>query len=310
MLQTILPYFKPYLSKGICIAFSGGADSTLLLKAACMARETQVSDPAPADPKRSAAQPPLTSATQPTGNPSAASNKIPRILAVVAETRLHPHEDTLQAQELARSLGADCIILSVDEFSDPRIMDNPVNRCYLCKRLLFSSIKKTAAENGRLHVFDGTNIDDTREYRPGLAALEELGIHSPLKELGIRKQQVRELSRELQLKTFDKPSAPCMATRLPYGSRLDYELLDRIHRGETFLRGLGFYNVRLRYHAPLLRIEVDSDALARILEQRDVILRTLKALNFTYITLDLEGFRSGSMDVGLSARSYHTDPAI
>lgn len=272
MLQTLIQYFKPYLQEGICIAFSGGVDSSLLLKAACLAREQAL-----------------------TGG----INSLP-ILALIAETKLHSHEDTVQAEELARSMGADCQVLTIDEFQDPQIMNNPVNRCYLCKRLLFSSIKETARKQGRLHIFDGTNQNDTKEYRPGLAALEELQIHSPLKELGITKEQVRELSRQIQLKTSDKPSTPCLATRLPYGAQLDFQLLNRIHEGEVFLRSLGFYNVRLRFHEPLLRLEVDKKEFSRILEQQDRIICKLKQLGFLYITLDLEGFRSGSMDVEIS----------
>ena len=274
MLQKIIPYFKPYLAEGICIAFSGGADSSLLLKAACLARETA----AASDP----------------------SAQVLPILAVIAQTRLHPHEDTLQARKLALSMGADCLVLEIDEFQDLRIMDNPKNRCFLCKKLLFSSIKKSALKQGRLHVFDGSNQSDTAEYRPGLAALKELGIKSPLLELGITKPQVRELSRKLGLVTSDKPAAPCMATRLPYGARLDFDLLDRIHQGEIALRQLGFYNVRLRFHDPLIRIEVDEKDLEQVIRHREAIIRLVKNLGFSYVTLDLEGFRSGSMDLFVS----------
>lgn len=270
MLQKIIQYFEPFVKDGICIAFSGGADSALLLKTACLARERR---------------------TGRTEGPNP-----PEILAVIVQTRLHPHEDTLQAQALAASMGASCITLEIDELEDPRIQQNPLNRCYLCKRLLFSSIKKTALAHGCRQVFDGTNFNDTREYRPGLAALEELGICSPLKELGVTKKQVREFSRTLGLSTSDKPSAPCLATRLPYGASLDYGLLDQIHSGELFLRKLGFYNVRLRYHAPILRIEVDLPSLGKILCQRERIVQRMKNLGFPYVTLDLEGFRSGSMD--------------
>ncbi len=274
MLQKIIPYFEPYLAEGICIAFSGGADSGLLLKAACLARETAMaSDP---------------------------SAQVLPILAVIAQTRLHPHEDTLQARKLALSMGADCLVLEIDEFQDPRIMDNPKNRCFLCKKLLFSSIKKSALKQGRLHVFDGSNQSDTAEYRPGLAALKELGIKSPLLELGITKPQVRELSRKLGLVTSDKPAAPCMATRLPYGARLDFDLLDRIHQGEIALRQLGFYNVRLRFHDPLIRIEVDEKDLEQVIRHREAIILLVKNLGFSYVTLDLEGFRSGSMDLFVS----------
>lgn len=274
MLQKIIPYFEPYLTEGICIAFSGGADSSLLLKAACLARETAMaSDP---------------------------SAQVLPILAVIAQTRLHPHEDTLQARKLALSMGADCLVLEIDEFQDPRIMGNPKNRCFLCKKLLFSSIKKSALKQGRLHVFDGSNQSDTAEYRPGLAALKELRIKSPLLELGITKPQVRELSRKLGLVTSDKPAAPCMATRLPYGARLDFDLLDRIHQGEIALRQLGFYNVRLRFHDPLIRIEVDEKDLEQVIRHREAIIRLVKNLGFSYVTLDLEGFRSGSMDLFVS----------
>lgn len=268
MLQTLISYFKLFLQEGICIAFSGGVDSSLLLKAACLSREAE-----------------------------AASAQLPSVLAVIAETRLHPHEDTIQAQELAASMGADSIVLKVDEFADPKILQNPQNRCYLCKKLLFSSIKEIAEEHGCCYVFDGTNQNDTKEYRPGLAALEELGIRSPLKELGLTKQQVRELSHQLQLKTFDKPSTPCLATRLPYGTQLNFALLERIHEGEVYLRSLGFYNVRLRYHEPILRIEVDKKDFLKILDHQETILSHLKQSGFPYITLDLEGFRSGSMDL-------------
>lgn len=274
MLQKIIPYFEPYLAEGICIAFSGGADSSLLLKEACLARETAMAS-----------------------EPSA---QVLPILAVIAQTRLHPHEDTLQARKLALSMGADCLVLEIDEFQDPRIMDNPKNRCFLCKKLLFSSIKKSALKQGRLHVFDGSNQSDTAEYRPGLAALKELGIKSPLLELGITKPQVRELSRKLGLVTSDKPAAPCMATRLPYGARLDFDLLDRIHQGEIALRQLGFYNVRLRFHDPLIRIEVDEKDLEQVIRHREAIIRLVKNLGFSYVTLDLEGFRSGSMDLFVS----------
>lgn len=284
MLPALIQYFKPYIQEGICIAFSGGADSSLLLKAACMAREERMHSIAPSCEKPE-------------------FQTLPPILAIIAETRLHPHEDTLQAMDLANSMGAQALVLTIDEFQDPQIMNNPVNRCYLCKHLLFSSIKKIAQTNGRMHIFDGTNQNDTKEYRPGLAALEELKILSPLKELGITKEQVRQISRQLQLRTSDKPSAPCLATRLPYGAKLDFGLLNRLHQGEEYLRSLGFYNVRLRFHDPLLRLEVDKCEFPKILECQDPILSYLKGLNFLYITLDLEGFRSGSMDLAISGHN-------
>ncbi len=276
MLKTIISYLNHYLSEGICVAFSGGADSALLLKAACMARE-------------------------------AAGGTHPEILALTVQTRLHPPEDTLEAQALAQAMGARWMLLPIDEFTDPAILENPKNRCYLCKRLLFSSIKKAAQNQGCLHVFDGTNLDDTREYRPGLRALKELSIRSPFMDLAISKSQVRELSAALGLKTAQKPAAPCMATRLPYGARLEYQLLDRIHQGEQYLQSLGLKNVRLRYHAPLVRIEVDKEDFPLLMKHREEIIQKLHELDFSYITLDLEGFRSGSMDLILSASERSAD---
>ncbi len=265
LLKQLENYFFTYLDAGICIAYSGGVDSTLLLRAALNAALPQ---------------------------------KKP-VLALILETRLHPHKDTLEALSLARSLGAMCEVISIDEFQDPQIRQNPENRCYLCKRLLFRTLKERAAFLGFTVIADGTNADDLREYRPGLAALEELGVHSPLKELGITKQEVREISAFLGLSTASKPSTPCLATRLPYHTLLDYSVLERIQQGEELLRAMGFYNVRLRFHEPVLRIEVDTADFPKLLERTGEICAKLKALGFLYITLDLEGFRSGSMDIGL-----------
>lgn len=270
--NLLVNYFKPYADSGICIAYSGGVDSTLLLKAATDAVSSRTSNlPAPVRP----------------------------VLAVILETQLHPHSDTEQACRMAKSLGAVCKVLQINEFQDPQILSNPKNRCYLCKHFLFTQLKNYAHSQSYTRLFDGTNKDDEKEYRPGRQALAELQIKSPLLELGITKAEVRELSRLQNLSTAFVPSTPCLATRLPYGTRLDQQLLLRIHQGELFLRQNGFYNVRLRYHAPVLRIEVDLDSLEEIIKKRAEILSALKALQFPYITLDLEGFRSGSMDISL-----------
>lgn len=258
--ESLKKLFSTFDATGICIAYSGGVDSTLLLKAAV----------------------------------SAASRPV---LAVILETQLHPHSDTTAAKQMAVSLGADCRVIQVDEFQDPQILQNPINRCYLCKRLLFSSLKKLALENGYSAVFDGTNKDDEKEYRPGMKVLTELGILSPLLELQITKKEVRMLSAMLGLPTASIPSTPCLATRLPYGAFLDRDLLQRIHEGEQILRENGFYNVRLRYHAPVLRIEIDTDAFSDFLSKLELLLSEMKRLGFPYVTLDLEGFRSGSMDI-------------
>lgn len=268
--EPLISYFDSYVEDGICIAFSGGVDSSLLLKAACCA----VSE-------------------------SSFSHKKP-VLAVTFETKLHPHTDTLDAANQAQQFGALHHIVKIDEFSNPEITKNPVNRCYLCKHFLFETLKKEAVRLGYRYLFDGSNLDDTKVYRPGLAALKELKIESPLITLGFTKEMVRQAAAEFGLSTSSKPSTPCMATRLPYGTPFDYELLDRLHRGESFLRNLGFYNVRLRCHDNLIRIEVDQSDLSKILEYRKDICDCLKSLGFQYLTLDLEGFRSGSMDHNLT----------
>lgn len=266
MNEQLISYFDSYVNDGICIAFSGGVDSSLLLKAACLAVERS----------------------------SLPMKK--RVLAVTFETRLHPHSDTEDAARQAEQFGAFHRVIKIDEFSNPEIVKNPVNRCYLCKHFLFETLKKEASLLGYSHLFDGSNLDDTKSYRPGLAALQELGIKSPLIALSFTKAMVREAAKNFGLSSSSKPSAPCMATRLPYNTPFDYELLNRLHQGETFLHNLGFYNVRLRCHSNLIRIEVDLSDFSNLLLQREEICRYLKSLGFDYLTLDLEGFRSGSMD--------------
>ncbi len=178
------------------------------------------------------------------------------------------------------------------------LLNNPVNRCYLCKRTLFTTFKKAAAKDGMQYFFDGTNTDDTQGYRPGRKALQELGILSPLLESGLGKEEVRELSRELDLPTWNKPPNACLLTRLPYDSKVTDVVLDRIRNAEDYLRKLGFCQLRVRTHDNLARIEVhpgDMPALLRK-EVREDIIAHLKKIGYDFITLDLEGFRSGSYD--------------
>jgi pyridinium-3,5-biscarboxylic acid mononucleotide sulfurtransferase len=253
------------IHSGICVAFSGGVDSSLLLKIAC-------------DAGKKANLP---------------------VLAVTFETKLHPHGDLDESKKIADSFGAIHKVIMVDEFSDPEIMKNPVDRCYRCKNLLFQTLISCAQSEGFHYLVDGSNYDDLKAYRPGMKALKELGIHSPLLELKITKQEIRDFAALLNISSSNKPSAPCLATRLPYGATLDFMLLERIDKGEKYIKDLGFYNVRLRVHDDILRIEVDKKDFYLLLEKQELILKKLKELDFVYITLDLEGFRSGSMDVKL-----------
>ena len=265
-LKRLSQVFKTHISDGIAIAFSGGVDSSLLLKIACdVAKITNQ-----------------------------------QVLAVTFETKLHPHGDLEEAQAIALSFGAVHKTIQVDEFTDPEIMNNPVDRCYRCKNLLFQTFISYSNSEGYHYLVDGTNYDDLKAYRPGMIALKELGIHSPLLELQITKAEIRSLASDLSIASSVKPSAPCLATRLPYGTHFDFELLERIDHGEQFIRGLGFYNVRLRLHQDILRIEIDQSDFLKLLETKDKILERLKELNFIYITLDMEGFRSGSMDIKIN----------
>lgn len=263
VLDKLYSTLEGHVHEGICVAFSGGVDSSLLLMLACKAGEKA-------------------------GIP---------VHAVTFETRLHPHGDLEEAAKAATAMGAFHNTIAVDEFADESILHNPVDRCYRCKKLLFQTLLAYAEQEGCGYVIDGSNFDDLNAYRPGMKALKELGIHSPLLELAVTKAQIRSLSAELGIPAHDKPAAPCLATRLPYGTRLDFELLERLDQGEKFIRALGFYNVRLRQHGEITRIEIDREDFSRFMESAETVTGRLKELGFLYITLDLEGFRSGSMDI-------------
>ncbi len=255
-------YMSRFSQEDICLAFSGGVDSSLLLKAAL-------------------------DAVKDSGH---------RVHAVTFSTRLHPPCDLEAARKIAGELGGIHVILEVDELEQKEIAKNPVDRCYLCKRQLFTRLSAYAAGMGIRHILDGTNWDDLHVYRPGIRALRELGIISPLAELHMTKDQVRSLAAEYGISAASRPSTPCMATRLPYGAKLDYDLLERIETGEMWLRDQLGGNVRLRIHGEVARIEVDATSMEKLLRLGSQAAERLKALGFHYVTLDLEGFRSGSMD--------------
>lgn len=247
----------------VILAFSGGVDSSLLLKI-------------------------LADGAADTGK---------KVYAVTFDTRLHPSCDLKIASDVAKELGGVHEVISVDELEQEEIRCNPVNRCYLCKRHLFSGLKEFAKERGIRHILDGTNEDDLHVYRPGIQALQELGIISPLAELHITKTQVKALAAGYGISVASRPSTPCMATRLPYNTEIDYEVLERIAAGEAYLRGQIPGNVRLRLHGDIVRIEVDQEQMEALLEKKKRVTEFLKRLGFLYVTADLEGFRSGSMDI-------------
>ena len=252
----------------MALAFSGGVDSSRLLKMAA----------------------------------DRAAKKGTKVWAVTFNSRLHPSCDLENARKVAGELGGIHVILEIDELEMEEIRSNPVNRCYLCKRNLFRTLMAFAKEKGVEVLAEGTNEDDLHVYRPGIQAVRELGIRSPLAEAGLTKEEVRRLAAACGISAASRPSTPCMATRLPYGARLDYEILKKIEAGEEILRRMIGGNVRLRLHGQVVRIETDPERFSLALEKREEVVRQLKELGFVYITLDLEGFRSGSMDVGLESR--------
>ncbi len=282
-----------YTSENVMVAFSGGVDSALLLKLVCDAAGEKNISAGQDEPEKE----------------NGRDGRI-RVYAATVRTRLHPADNSEKAARLARELGAIPKILETDELEEAGIAENPKNRCYLCKKSIFGKMKKLAGELSVSRILEGTNGDDLHQYRPGIAALQELGIISPLAEAGLTKQEIRVLAGELGLSVSDKPSAPCLATRLPYGERIDYSLLAKIDEGEEYLRKLGFYNVRIRVHraaaagfqegeltGSTARIEVDEKDFQKLLERKQEITDRIKRLGFSYVTLDLEGFRSGSMDL-------------
>jgi len=246
----------------VIVAFSGGVDSSLVLKLAV--------------------------------EKAKANNK--KVYAVTVHTKLHPVGDVEVSKRVAEETGAIHKIFEVDELSNAGILNNPENRCYLCKKFIFTQLVAFATELGIHSILEGTNADDLNVYRPGIQALKELDIISPLAKAGLTKLDIRFLAKEYGITVANRPSAPCMATRFPYNTALSYEKMEKLEKGENFLRNLGFYNVRIRLHDDIARIEVDDNDMDKFMGLRNTVISKIKALGFNYVTVDLEGFRSGSMD--------------
>lgn len=245
---------------GLFVAFSGGVDSAVLLRAALEALGPD------------------------------------RVACATFRSALLSGRDLSDAALLAEKWGVSHVFLDVDEFSVPEVLHNDVRRCYFCKRLAFETLLAYQREHYPGWVLaDGTNADDLHQYRPGLQALRELEVASPLALCGLQKDQVRALARELGVEVSEKPSSPCLATRLPYGTTLTRELLRRIELAEEVVRKAGVSTVRVRVHGEIARIETEPQAFSKLLGNHRLVTE-LHQLGFTYITLDLDGFRSGSMD--------------
>jgi len=246
--------------KSCTVAFSGGQDSALLLKIC-----SQVLEP-------------------------------DKLLAVTAVSATYPRAELDKARILAKEIGARLKVIRTAELGDKNFSSNPVKRCYFCKKELFTKLIKIAKQNKLNFVLEASNITDRSDYRPGSIAKQELKIESPLAEAGFSKEDIRNLSKKLSLSSWNKPSLACLASRIPYGTRITGGLLRKIDRAEEYLIGLGFKQVRLRYHNGLCRIEVGKDDMRRLLAKRQAIVKKLRDLGYNYITLDLEGYRQGSLN--------------
>jgi uncharacterized protein len=246
----------------VLVAFSGGVDSTFLLKV-CL--DTLGSD---------------------------------NVLAVTAKSATYPERELNDAVRLAGMLGARHRIIESEELDIPGFSDNPPERCYYCKKELFGKLLDIAHREGLNFVVDGSNFDDTGDFRPGMRAVRELGVRSPLKESGITKEDIRTMSKRMGLPTWDKPSFACLSSRFPYGEKITKEKLKRVARAEEVLRDLGFSQYRVRSHDDIARIEVESGEMSRFFDRdlREQVAHKIKQAGFSYVTLDLLGYRTGSMN--------------
>lgn len=246
---------------GSClIAFSGGVDSSFLIRVA--------SEVLPRD----------------------------KILAVTAVSATYPPEELEFSKELAKALGIKHKIIRTNEFRNKNFVNNPVNRCYFCKKELFSELKKLAGKTRLKYVLDASNSSDKLDFRPGSLAKRELKVRSPLQETGFAKEDIRALSRKMGLPTWDKPSQACLASRIPYGMRISSLVLNKVNSAEQFLNRLGFRQARLRHYNGLCRIEVLKNDVPRLLNMRNLVVDKMKELGYNYVTVDLEGYRTGSLN--------------
>ena len=243
----------------VLVAFSGGVDSSLLLK---VAHDT-LGD---------------------------------RAVGALALSASLPQREKAEAQELAAEIGVKLVMLDTDEVADPAYAVNAPNRCFHCKDHVYGALLKQAQERSIPYVLDGMNAEDTLDVRPGRAAALKHGVRSPLHELGFSKDDVRSAARELGLPNWDKPAAACLSSRIPYGTRVTPDLLGRIEAGEEYLRSLGFAEVRIRHHGDVARVEVPAAAFADVVAMAGPISGGLKALGWLYVALDLEGLRHGSLN--------------
>lgn len=254
----------------LAVAFSGGVDSSFLLKCA----HDVLGD---------------------------------RVLAVTADSVFIPSMEIQAAQDFCRQYGIRQKLVSIDVFGMNGVKENPPDRCYHCKRGIFERLLAAAREEGISVVAEGSNLDDDGDYRPGMRAIRELSVRSPLKEAGLNKAEIRELSKRIGLDTWDKPSMACLASRIPYGEALSKEKLRAVEQAEQLLHDLGIRQCRVRCHGTLARIEVLPEDFKRVMydEIREKLIGSFKEYGFSYVSMDLEGFRSGSMNETLHNKNSH-----
>ena len=246
------------------VAFSGGVDSTLLLKMCC----DVLGD---------------------------------RVLAVTADSPIHPAQEMDSAVKTAESLRVKHLVVRTAELRNPRFAANSPDRCYHCKKALFQALREIATADGLLNIVEGSNADDLDDYRPGARAGDEMGVRRPLQEAGLTKGDIRALSKDLGLPTWDRPSLACLASRIPYGNPITPEVLASIDAAEAFIRSLGIAQVRVRHHGQTARIEVDPEDLEKLARgtNRLRVVNQLRGLGYIYVTLDLAGYRMGSLNEGV-----------
>ncbi len=229
-----------------------------------------------------------------------------RVVAVTARSEVMPRSDLEQSARLAAKLSVAHWVLESGEMALEEFVNNGPDRCYVCKRARYASLLDLLKPRGIPHLLDGSNADDESDYRPGARAVRELGIRTPLHEVGLTKEEIRLMARHLGLDCWDKPASACLASRIPYGSRITPEKLEQVEKAEEFLGSLKIARqLRVRHHGDLARIEVDESSLAPMMEEsvRRRIVEHMAGLGFTYITLDLRGYRMGSLNVAIGRRN-------
>ena len=254
---------------GLLVAFSGGADSSFLLK---VARDMLGG----------------------------------KVLAVIAASRTYPEDECRAAVKYAEKLGVRYKVIHTNEFRDKRFISNPPERCYYCKKELFSRLIAIAKKEGIRYVADGSNVSDLSDFRPGAKASKELGVVSPLRKAALDKDDIRKLSRRLNIPTWNKPSLACLASRIPYGTKITSAILKKIDMGEKYLRSLGFKQVRVRHYGDLASIEVEKASVPSIMKKSvaEKIGKRFNKIGYDHVTIDPKGYRTGSLNEALTSKNY------